>query len=374
MDFKILIKKLNDKLSEKEANIFNHWYSESAAHRSYFNRLEENYSRDLDDINVEKAWQDLSRRLSERKKKNSYLKYAMAASVALLISITFVVFNYNYQVSEPIIVNNDISVGTDKATLTLEDGSVVVLEKGNVYETQNASSNGENLVYQESSSKTAELTYNYLTIPRGGQFFIQLSDGTKIWLNSESKLKYPVHFIDGETREVELVYGEAYFDVSSSDLHKGSKFKVFNRFQEVEVVGTEFNIKAYRDEFNIYTTLIEGEVLVNLNREIKILAPNEQLNLNLETHNYTIKKIDVYSEISWKEGVFSFESKPLKEIMKVLSRWYNVDVIFENKALEKVKFFGVLDKRQDIQEILETIKKFGVIESYKIENQVIILK
>ena len=148
-----------------------------------------------------------------------------------------------------------------------------------------------------------------------------LSDGTKVWLNSESQLKYPVAFNDGETRQVELVYGEAYFDVSPSTAHKGARFKVFNQSQEVEVLGTEFNIKAYKDETNIYTTLVEGKVAISAAGKNQILKPNQQSNLNLETGSIEITTVDVYNETTWIDGIFSFENKPLKEILKVLSRW-----------------------------------------------------
>ena len=153
--------------------------------------------------------------------------------------------------------------------MTLADGSKIALEKGTPVQTQNANSNGEELIY-ESSKNTSRLVYNYLTIPRGGQFVIKLSDGTKVWLNSASQLKFPVAFIEGESREVELVYGEAYFEVSPSTAHKGAHFQVYNKKQKVEVVGTEFNIKAYKDESNIYTTLVNGKVNVETgNKKLK---------------------------------------------------------------------------------------------------------
>jgi transmembrane sensor len=273
-----------------------------------------------------------------------------------------------------VIVNTTIESGTDKATLTLGDGTQVSLEKGTSFQTQNANSNGEEIVYEAGERKTTEVAYNYLTIPRGGQFFVKLSDGTQVWLNSESQLKYPVNFIEGETRKVELVYGEAYFDVSPSTEHRGVKFKVFNQSQEIEVLGTEFNIKAYRDEPNIYTTLVEGKVRVNSAVSNQILKPNQQTNLNLEANSMTITEVNVYNEISWKDGVFIFRKKPLGDIMKVLSRWYDVDVHFANPELKDLGFNGVLGKDQNIEDILETIKNFGVIEDYDIENNKIILK
>ena len=275
----------------------------------------------------------------------------------------------------PVIVNTDSTIepGTDKATLTLEDGSVVVLEKGESFQTQNANSNGEEIIYKRGKQNTTKVTYNYLTIPRGGQFYIVLSDGTKVWLNSESQLKYPISFITGETRNVELVYGEAYFDVSPSTAHNGAKFIVKNNAQEVEVLGTEFNIKAYKDETNVYTTLVEGKVVVSALNKIKTLLPNEQLSLNLSTSTMVSTSVDVYRVISWKEGVFSFKDKPLKDIMMVISRWYDVKVVFVNEALEKMTFKGSLDKKLSIEEILSIISGTTNI-NYEINNKTILLK
>ncbi|WP_163518213.1 FecR family protein [Gelidibacter japonicus] len=374
MDFKILIKKLNGKLTKKEAIIFNQWYHESAVHRSYFNRLKDNYSQELDNIDVEKAWQKLSQKISKRKKSQAYWKFGVAASIALLVALTIMFNRDSLQNSEPTVVHSDISVGTDKATLTLEDGSVVVLEKGKKYETQNASSNGEEIIYNKTTNTRKSLTYNYITVPIGGQYNVVLSDGTQVWLNSDSQLKYPVSFVEGETRQVELVYGEAYFDVSSSIEHAGSGFRVNNKSQIIEVLGTEFNVKAYKDEEHIYTTLVEGEVLFIAGAVEEKLAPSQQMVLNISNGNMSVMEVNVYNEISWKDGIFSFRRKPLGEIMKVLSRWYDIEVIFENKKLENAGFNGVLGRDQNIEEIIEAIKNFGIIENYEINNKTVILK
>lgn len=304
----------------------------------------------------------------------------VAATLAILISSSFFANKYYFNISKSNIetvstkIVNTIVPGTDKATLTLGDGSEIVLKKGIAFQTKNANSNGKKIIYKaENVNKKAEVAYNYLTIPRGGQFFIELSDGTKVWLNSESQLKYPVSFIAGVTRQVELVYGEAYFDVSPSTMHNGSKFKVVNQAQELEVLGTEFNIKAYKDEQNVYTTLVEGKVEINASSVKLLLVPNEQSNLNKLSNKMSVSVVDVNTEISWKTGVFRFKGKRLIDIMKVISRWYDVEVVFENKELESLKFKGVLEKEQSIEEIL-SIMKSSTITDYEIKDKVITLK
>ncbi|MBU2975098.1 FecR family protein [Zobellia sp. B3R18] len=376
MEFKLILKKLNNTLSDEEAIIFREWYNESDLHREYFIRVKENYQDETFLIDIEKGWNAIDKKINPvAVKKTNYLKYAVAASIVLLISITFLFQKESIEKGvNPVVTNNNINIGTDKATLTLEDGTVVDLEKGQQYISDNLSSDGQELVYKDPSTSTKEIVHNYLTIPRGGQYHVILSDGTEIWLNSESQIKYPVTFANGKTRQVELVYGEAYFDVSPSHENGGSKFKVHTGAQEVEVLGTEFNIKAYNDEDYIYTTLVEGKVAINNDKHKKVLKPKEQAVLDINDNNFVITDVDVFSEIAWKRGLFSFKNKPLKDIMKVLSRWYDTDVVFENKSLEHIEFKGVISKNQNIEEILTLIKNTNFINAYDIKNDTILLK
>lgn len=312
-----------------------------------------------------------------RLKSHSVYTYVAAVLVIGLIAFAYVFVSNTNSIQENIIVNqhNTIEIGTDKAILTLANGSQIVLGKGTTFNKQNINSNGEGIFYKQRKSERVEIKYNFLTIPRGGQFFIKLSDGTKVWLNSESQLKYPVSFNDGKTRKVELVYGEAYFDVSPSIHHHGARFNVFNKSQEIEVLGTEFNVKAYKDESNIYTTLIEGKVLVSSGLSNQVLKPAQQSNFSIHDNKFMeVTTINVYNEVSWKDGVFSFRKKSLVEIMKVLSRWYDIEVVFENQKLKNQGFNGVLGKDQDIVETLENLKRFGSIKEYEINNKKVILK
>jgi len=345
-------------------------------------------------INKKEDWKKLKSKIEVPVRK-LYWKYAAAAILVIALASTYLLkdtlFNNPIENTTPIIVNNQIEPGIDKATLTLEDGSQITLQKGTSYQTQNANSNGEEIIYNNNTSP--ELVFNYLTIPRGGQFQLALSDGTRVWLNSETKLKYPVSFTDGESRQVELFYGEAYFEVSPSTEHKGANFKVLSPSlpgeatkqahynQIIEVLGTKFNIKAYKDEMMVYTTLVEGKVSVTVDPTTKnqqtttrILAPNQQSVVDVDNKNIEVASINVRNEIAWVDGEFILQGKNLKEIMKALSRWYDMEVTFANKELENVRFVGVLGKDQNIEDILNTIKSFGVINSYEINNKKVILK
>lgn len=309
------------------------------------------------------------------RKRKVLWKFSIAASILVLLGIT--VFLKNDSVShsmQPVIENNKIVSGTDKAILKLADGSEVILSNNEEMQIQNATSNGSEIVYSNNNSKISKVEYNYLIIPRGGQYNITLSDGSQLWLNSETQIKYPANFKAGEDRIIELIYGEAYFKISPSTNHNGSKFKVINNKQDVEVLGTEFNIKAYKNESSVFTTLVEGKVKVSSKLSSEILRPNQQSIFSVENEKLSISEVNAKNEVAWMNGEFILKGKDLKEIMNVLSRWYDMNVIFENKDLQKIKFIGVLGKNQDIVEILNTIKSFGAISNYEINEKNVILK
>ncbi|MFG4003368.1 FecR family protein [Flavobacterium aquidurense] len=307
-------------------------------------------------------------------------KFIAAASIA---AILFLGIYFSEKNILPLESNNSskenpvgvIPPGNSKAILTLEDGSEVELKKGSQYSNQNTKVNGTEIVYDENASKTdTKISYNFLTIPRGGTYCVELSDNTKVWLNSESKLKFPVNFKEGYMREVVLEYGEAYFEVSSSTKHKGAGFTVLTKEQEIEVLGTQFNVKAYKDENIISTTLLEGSILLNLADTSQKLVPGEQSVLDKRTKKVTINVVATQYEVGWKNGLFTFKNKSLKDIMQVLSRWYDVDFVFADKKLESIEFKGQINRNQDLESILKLIKRTKYIDAYEIKNKTVVLK
>jgi ferric-dicitrate binding protein FerR (iron transport regulator) len=378
MDFKLILKKLNNTLTKEESKIFDAWHRASKNHRNYFRNVQENYSKGLDFVDVEKGWAVVSSRTTKKKHLYSFFKYAAVIVILLTTASLWFLDNENKQVQfieeTNVVRENKIEIGSDKATLTLEDGSNITLEKGQSYETNEVSSNGEQLVYNGKEGQSEKVTKtNILTIPRGGQFFVILADGTKVWMNSETQLKYPVAFTDGETREVELVYGEAYFEVSPSTFHNGSHFIVQTQHQKIEVLGTQFNVRAYGDDDQIATTLVEGKVVVDNGKDSKDLSPGQQSTSNRSTQKLDVATVNVYNEISWKDGLFSFKNRSLEDIMKVLSRWYDVDVVFDNEELRRLSFNGVLRKNLELEEILNIVKHTNEVD-YEINEKTIIMK
>lgn len=317
-------------------------------------------------------------RRDKKKRNRSVFKYAVAAVfVGILLLGHFALDQFSgggHEVQIPTTVDNVIEPGTNKSILTLSDGSDVILEKGTGYQSENVESDGEALVYGNPGSQGTEKAFHILTIPRGGQFSLTLADGTKVWLNSDSKLKYPVAFPSNKTRSIELVYGEAYFDVSPSDAHGGTKFRVINRSQEIEVLGTEFNVKAYNDDSMITTTLVEGKVEITVGKTSHILRPKEKARLNLKNNRMDISNANLADEISWKKGFFSFKSLPLEEITKVLDRWYDVQIIFSDAKLKPVQFSGIISRKLNIQEILDIIVSTNSINAYEVKDKQIFIK
>lgn len=375
---KLLLKLIENRISEEESKELLDWL-ESEENLDYFNEFVEiNHY-----INAKKSFEhsdELLDQIKNTRTKPNYFKVFKYAAVIIGLAVATFVFKDRMLTSKepstpvaPTIVNNKIQPGKNTAVLTLEDGENVTLGKGADYNTQNVSAKEDQVVYTPKEDNMQEVAYNYLTVPRGGQFSLTLSDGTIVWLNSESKLKYPVHFIKGKSRVVHLVYGEAYFDVSSSTEHQGMDFKVFHKKQEIQVLGTQFNIKAYKDEHDVFTTLVEGKVAVKHEEKTLKIIPGEQSRLDTTTGAITVSEVDVLSETSWKRGVFSFKKKPLKDIMKTLSRWYDMEVVFENKSLEDKKFKGVLRKNQSIEDVLSVIMSSS-LDSYEIKDKTVILK
>ncbi|MCK0131560.1 DUF4974 domain-containing protein [Flavobacteriaceae bacterium F08102] len=379
----ILVKYLMNAADIEELEVLTNWLKKEKNAQVFKNYIRINYAMDINtnEFDTKKAKKAYLDKIKQDKKRvhrlkiYTYLKYVAAAVIVFGLGYFYKqgVFS-ELDFTKSIHVNNQIVAGTDKAILTLENGEEVILTKGVSFKTQQAMSNGEEIIYKAGERDTSEIAFNYLTIPRGGQFFVELADGTKVWLNSESQLKYPVSFINGKSRIVELVYGEAYFEVSPSIMHDGAKFKVNNAAQEITVLGTKFNLKAYKEEPNIYTTLVEGKVEINTPSRKQVLKPNQQSEVQIKNSQLNVREVDVVGEIAWIHGDFVFKHKTLKDIIAVLARWYNVDFDIQNKSLENVKFNGEFGKSQNLEEILNLIKNTNYINQFEINEKKILLK
>ncbi|MFL2596954.1 MAG: FecR family protein [Flavobacteriaceae bacterium] len=317
------------------------------------------------------------RLIEKRNKLERYKKIAFAASIILLVGISL--FNQFY-FNETIIIRDPIVIGTDKAVLTLENGDQVILEKGQKFQNKTVNSDGKELSYSiknrsSSNFKNEKIASNFLTIPRGGQFSLNLEDGTKVLLNSDSKIKYPVKFIKGKKRQVELLYGEAFFDVSSSKNNNGSEFIVSTKTQKINVLGTKFNVKSYGGDDVITTTLVEGKVKVENGENQILLFPNQQSKVDSNSAIIDVSDVDVSQQISWIKGLFSFNDTSLEDIMHTLSRWYDLEFIFKSANQKKFIFSGILERTKSIEDILFIIEKTSSSNeiNFEINNKTIII-
>ncbi|HKC36823.1 MAG TPA: FecR domain-containing protein, partial [Chitinophagaceae bacterium] len=275
--------------------------------------------------------------------------FRVAAAAVLLIG-SFIIYkfsgNNNSGKHEMVKIDTqkqDLGPGGSKAVLTLADGSQIILDsaanghlasQGN---TKVIKMDGQ-LAYNASSDlRTTEVLYNTITTPRGGQYQIVLSDGSKVWLNAASSLRFPSTFV-GNERKVELT-GEGYFEVAKNAT-KPFKVNVAGK-EEVLVLGTHFNINSYFDETTINTTLLEGKVKVTTigsgvrTNDPRLLSPGQQLQLNINGQITLNTNPDLDQVMAWKNGIFNFDNSDLQMVLRQISRWYGVDIIYEGRIPQR---------------------------------------
>ncbi|SEW37607.1 FecR family protein [Chitinophaga arvensicola] len=293
-------------------------------------------------------------------------RWGWAAAIVLLLGAGTWLFR-SYHQSKPAVmaINSpqlDVDPGKNGAILTLADGSQLVLDSlGNgVVSRQNGTSivlQSSTLQYSPGGATNNATEYNTITTPKGRQFEVILPDGTKVWLNAGSALQFPVAF-NGKEREVQL-NGEAFFEVAP---RAAQPFKVKVRQQlSVEVLGTSFNVNAYTNERHIATTLIEGAVRVSLTNEsgrTLVLKPGQQVQATAESMEM-ISGAAVEKAIAWKNGLFNFEGVGLREMMRQLERWYNLEVVYEGNVPD-VKFFGEMSRSLKLADILTGLERSDV--------------
>lgn len=324
------------------------------------------------DLVEQEMWQTIQKKPTKRIRKKPPFKWMAAAGIVLAV----ILFTYQY-VTAPIesiesrLLVHDVNPGGDQASLKLADGSMINL--GNVPLGQSIEQDGYRIVKKadgeimytpkqhpavKQDSKTP--AFHEIHTPKGGQFQLELPDGTKVWLNAASSIRYPLTF-DAHERRVSLV-GEAYFEVTKQN-KQNQPFVVQTNWQEVYVLGTHFNVNAYENELATRTTLVEGKVKVIAkgHPSAVLLSPNEQSLLPRNRGQITVQEVDPMESIAWKEGDFVFNNADLKTIMRQLERWYNVQAIdlenFPNNTYNgKMKRSAKLSKVLRILELTSALK------------------
>lgn len=402
----LIMKYLKGELSDVERKELGEWIDRSELNQTLFDELTNQEKvksklQQFQSIDKDELWKKTLKMIdleeSEPEEVNIgrpvlWRRIAVAASVLILFSITLYFSlrkngddTYNQMLRSEVV--HDLSPGSDKAFLTLADGTVLWLDsiKGEIALMSGMkvrkTADGQ-IIYDvslsnpESGANEKLSKYNQISTPRGGQYQIVLSDGTKVWLNSSSSLKYPIHFNE-DTRSVELS-GEAYFEVNTQKGAQGKSvpFIVKTPKQTIEVLGTQFNVSSYEDEESVKTTLLEGKVSVAINSDgfeepdmlqrasdPIILRPNEQSILNKNGLN--VIEVNAEESIAWKNGYFSFQEADLKAVMQQLSRWYDVDIVYAGRVPDGT-FTGKIHRNMSISKVFEVLDFVGV--DFKIER------
>jgi hypothetical protein len=322
-------------------------------------------------INLDQKWDNQSRKIKQYafRKRIVYISRIAAAILVPTLIAAYLVFNFQNSF-------DDTKFEFAAKVIPTSTETQLINEKGEVFELKNTNdlqiqlksaqvkNEGNQLIYKKLDMvhiPHAKEEIHKMITAKGGEQFLILSDGTKIWVNAESEIKYPVYFV-GNKRNVEIIKGEAYFEVS----HDANRpFTVTTQKGVIKVLGTSFNVRAYDDEIANTTTLIEGSVSLrhkfDENSTVK-LSPGQQANLINVNRKIRVSNADIESVIAWKNRQYIFKSNSLGDIFRELSHWYDFDIVFENDEIKNKKFRGRVDKSTSIIQILDILEKTQRVE------------
>ncbi|MFN0291040.1 FecR family protein [Pedobacter helvus] len=375
----LIAKFLRNELSQSEANLLKSWM-ELPENRAFLQNEIELYhlvNAYCETFDAEKAYEQHLAVVVGGKAtiiRSLWPRYVAAAAILAVLTFGFY-FGRNALKDKAnanlVATEHVIEPGTDKAILTLADGKKIVLDASqsiiNLDAHHQISSDSSGLIsYENMELNASQAAYNTIEIPKGGTYRLILSDGTKVWLNAASKLKYPVAY-QGKERVVELE-GEAYFEVTKDP---SRKFKVKSKGQELEVLGTKFNVSTYSDEAFVKTTLLEGAVKVSNSKKSVVLSPN-QVSINAKSGLHVQTLADAEEAIAWKNGYFQFDDEPIESVMRKIARWYDIEIEFVGKS-EGKKFNGIITRNKTLKNALKIMEATENVK-FKIEGRKLIVK
>jgi transmembrane sensor len=381
-----LIRKYNSgECSSEERNLLEQWYQSFDWN---------NKSDSIPDGNIKKLKEEVWLALQNSKtptkreiippgismlpKSIKVWRYAAAAvTIAAIALISFYLSrpakenNVTNSIAPKQDANSDVLPGTSKAQLVLSDGNVISLDSARDMQLKEGDGTyidkqSGKLVYNDNVEGNGKMLFNTLSTPRGGEYQLVLPDGSKVWLNAVSSIKFPTRF-QGKERVV-FLHGEAYFEVAEN---KEMPFQVkLDNDLTVQVVGTHFNIMGYGDENEVRTTLTEGIVKVTNPVKTVFLSPSKQAIMKKGDQSLTVSNADVAKALAWKNGMIEFEGDDLPYIMRQLSRWYDVDVNFSG-AIPKGTYKGAIRRQAPLSKVLEILRVAGV--QFKMEDKKLIV-
>ncbi|MGQ1910598.1 FecR family protein [Marinifilum sp. RC60d5] len=367
---------LAGKASEDQVKELDQWLAESDDNKQVYRDVVRSYyqinnNANWDKVNVFAAKKNINSKLKSKKKVPFW---SIAASIAVMLGVGLAVLFTDFSKEEQLAKAEVIEAG--------QKGAELILSNGQSYELKNSQDllkekdgsvlkidSTKGIVYDTKASNRQELIYNTIKVARGQEYNMQLADGTKVWMNADSELKFPVEFV-GTNRKV-FLKGEAYFDVAKN---KNKQFIVNAHGQDVKVYGTEFNVNAY-DESLVKTVLVEGCVSVTMESygvEEEML-PGELFMANCKNGSTSKQKVDVYPYIAWKDGNFIFRNERLEDIMQRLERWYQIKVFFADHESKEQLLVGDMKRYDSIDKLLYFIQK-GTNVQFDVTGDVIVVK
>jgi ferric-dicitrate binding protein FerR (iron transport regulator) len=375
----LIFKHLRNELTEAERIELNEWRQESPENQEKFTKLTDpqHLQALMQDFYSykEKAWNKLLEKVPELRKASLHIQRrtwwrwpAVAAAILVIIGAgIYIQRQYTEKqliAKHPNEIVNDVPPGTNMAILTLSNGSKIILDSAH---TGTLTNQGNSKIVKLDSGKLAYQTtnigqqstvvqFNTLSTPRGGQFQLVLPDGSRLWLNAATTLRFPTSF-EGKERKVELS-GEAYMEVSK-DPSRPFKVRINHGNQEqaeVEVLGTHFNIMADTDEASVAATLLEGRIKIIMGGTEKTIQPGEQAKImNHSDQIQIIKNIDLSAVVAWKNGRTFFKNADTRSIMRMISRWYDVDVVYQGKVPEG-GITGGVSRNANLSDLLKVLE------------------
>lgn len=362
---------LTETLTEQEKCKLEEWINESSENKALFHKLcnseqQRLHSQKSKQYSNRQGWEELNRSIQRSKRKHYLLQVSRYAALIILpLMVALLIIEWPSESINHLTVesHSTITPGEKRARLTLDDGAVIDLkssEKTLVEEKDGTAIriDSTSLNYETKTRRTPvdKIAYNKIEIPRGGEYSLMLSDGTKVYLNSMSTLRFPVHFSDNK-REVELV-GEALFEVKKAS----TPFIVKTNGTLVEVLGTTFNVSSYEGE-EYRTTLVKGSVKIHTARgESQLLKPSQQAYIGTGNRKIEVRHVDTSLYTSWINGKIHFKDQSLEQIMKSLSRWYDMEVIYKDERLKQLRFGCNINRYKEIIPFLELLERTGSVK------------
>lgn len=359
------------------------WLNADAAHRTYYRKTlklyacikmaeEEGQAKEMQDT----VHQRLHKQMRTRRLKSNFWKISGAAAIFIMMLGSILLWNtHNSEVTTPTRIFGD--AGSSKAILTLANGEKISLNK---QESKHITTPEGYLIQQDSVGhlriKTQDKNSlpqhapldNKMWVPQGGEYHLTLSDGTDVWLNAETELKFPTHF-NSDRRIVEL-NGEAYFNVA----HNAAKpFIIRTDGIEVKVLGTSFGVRSYKEENTIFTTLVSGSVEIQGTHGKVRLTPSHQAVYDKDSKGITVKRVNTELYTGWKDGRMLYDNCPLEDILRDLQRWYSFEVFYTNSQVRQIPFTLNIQKHEKIDGVLELMQKTERIH-FEIKGNTIIVK